>query len=261
MGRSRLFAVHFSNNNDNNSNNHNNKKHAKIKRQREKGAVNGRSQAIDPDELFETANRLEADGKEVTALALLNALGRGSLTTIYKHLENWKVSRPAKISTTNNEMPESVKRAFDVAWREAAQEAAREVQAVKEKAAEEVQAALKQFHGALEAIEKLEKESDQDALDIEAFKTQVADQQMEIAKLESDSAAQKATAVELRRQQESQIAELERLHSELEKQKLDRDEAIKDAAELKGKTETLQNQYEQLLAKWTTPDRAKEVRK
>jgi len=216
-----------------------------------------RSQAIDPDELFETANRLEADGKEVTALALLNALGRGSLTTIYKHLENWRVSRPAKISTTNNEMPDSVKRAFDVAWREAAQEAAREVQAVKEKTAEEVQAALKQFHGALEAIEKLEKESDQDALNIEALRKQVADQQAEIAKLEADSAAQKATAAELRRQEEGQKAELERLHNDLEKQKAERDQAIKEAAELKGKTETLQSQYEHMLAKWTTSDRQK----
>jgi len=184
-------------------------------------------------------------------------VGTEGLTTIYKHLENWKVSRPVKISTTNSEIPESVKRAFDVAWREAAQEAAREIQAVKEKAAEDVQAALKQFHGALEAIEKLEKESDQDALDIEALRKQVADQQAEIAKLETDNAAQKATAAELRRQEESQKAELERLHKELEKQKTERDEAIKEAAELKGKTETLQSQYEQMLAKWTTSDRQK----
>ena len=46
-----------------------------------------RRQPIAPDELFETANRLKAEGKEVTALALLDALGGGSLSTIYKHLE------------------------------------------------------------------------------------------------------------------------------------------------------------------------------
>jgi hypothetical protein len=56
-------------------------------------------------------------------------------------------------------MPDTVKSAFSVAWREAAQEAAREAQAVKDKAAEEVKAALKQFHGAIEAIEKLERHS------------------------------------------------------------------------------------------------------
>lgn len=45
-----------------------------------------RRHPIDPDELFETANRLVAEGKEVTATALLDALGGGSLRTIYKYL-------------------------------------------------------------------------------------------------------------------------------------------------------------------------------
>ena len=49
---------------------------------------------IDRDEVIETANRLEAEGKEVTALTMLSALGRGSLTTIYKHLDAWRESKP-----------------------------------------------------------------------------------------------------------------------------------------------------------------------
>ena len=202
----------------------------------------GRSQAIDPDELFETANRLEAEGKEVTALSLLNALGRGSLTTIYKHLENWKSAKPAKPAGATADMPDRVKSAFAVAWREAAQEADREVHAVKEKAAEEVKAALRQFHGALEAIEKLERESEAESLVSEALKNQVSEQQAEIADLRRTGAGLKAAADELRQQVESQKAELER-------QQADRDKAIKEAAELRGRADTLQSQNDLLLAK------------
>ncbi len=208
-----------------------------------------RSQAIDPDELFETANRLEAEGKDVTALTLLTALGRGSLTTIYKHLENWKSAKPARISAGNNEMPDTVKSAFAVAWREAAREAASEAQLVKDKAAEEVKAALKQFHGALDAIEKLERESEVDALAAEALTKQVAEQQAVIARQEADHAGHKAAAEELRRQVENQNLELERLRTELAQQRTERDSAMKQAAELTGRAETLQSQNAQLLAK------------
>ncbi len=45
------------------------------------------------------SNRLEAEGKEVTALTMLSALGRGSLTTIYKHLDAWRETKPVKSPT------------------------------------------------------------------------------------------------------------------------------------------------------------------
>jgi len=216
-----------------------------------------RSQALDADELFETANRLQAEGKEVTAVSLLNALGRGSLTTIYRHLETWKNSRPARPVLSNNETPELVKNAFAVAWREARQEAALEVEAIKTKAAEETQAAIKEFHGALEAIEKLEKESDQDASEIELLKTQVADAQSQLAKMEAQSVANEATAKQLLQQADSQAKEFERLRQDNEKQRTERDAAIKEAAELKGRAESLQLQNKELLAKLTDKEKHK----
>ena len=94
-----------------------------------------RRQAIEADELFETANRLQAQGKDVTALTLLDALGGGSLRTIYKHLETWKQTKPAPVIVGNDEMPESIRGIFAAAWRAAAQEAGRQVLAVREKAA------------------------------------------------------------------------------------------------------------------------------
>ena len=211
----------------------------------------GRGPVIDQDELFETANRLEADGKEVTALALLNALGRGSLTTIYKHLESWKSAKPPKPATGTAEIPEAVKNAFLGTWRVAAQEAAREVEAVRDKAAQEVKEALAQFHGALEAIEKLEREGEAAAEEIEALKKQVIDLQAETSRLEADRAAEKATAEELRQQLKAQQAEIERQHKDKERERQERDAAIKEAAELRGKAATLQAQNEQLMAKLT----------
>jgi len=195
----------------------------------------GKSVSISVEELFETANRLEAEGKEVTALGLLNALGRGSLTTIYKHLEAWKTAKPVKAHSSANEMPDMVKSAFAVAWREASQEAAREVEAVKARASEETNAALKQFHGALEAIAILEKQRDNDQDVIEGLQAQAAESKLELAKAETEVAAEKARADELKEQ-------LRALQGE-------RDTAIKAASELKGKAETLATQNEKLLAK------------
>jgi thioesterase domain-containing protein len=76
-----------------------------------------RTVGIDRGEVFETANRLEAEGKEVTALSMLAALGRGSLTTIYKYLDAWKESKPVKNPIVQVEQPEPVKTAFATAWR------------------------------------------------------------------------------------------------------------------------------------------------
>jgi chromosome segregation ATPase len=185
-----------------------------------------RRRAIEADELFETANQLQADGKEVTAVALLDALGGGSLRTIYKHLEAWQQRRPAMVVTAPEEIPGGVQSAFASAWRLATQEAGRAVLAVKEKAAEEVEAALKQFNGALEAIEKLEKESEADAQQIDSLKERLAELEAGLQKSQNESAGFKATAEQLRHQVKSQEAELERLHAEMDKERTSRQQEI-----------------------------------
>ncbi|MBU6455437.1 MAG: DNA-binding protein [Cyanobacteria bacterium REEB67] len=185
-----------------------------------------RRRAIEADELFETANRLQAEGKEVTAVALLDALGGGSLRTIYKHLEVWQQRRPAVVITTPEEIPGQVQASFANAWRLASQEAARAVQAVKEKAAEEVQAAQAQFQGALDEIGKLEAESEADAQQIDSLKQRVAELESALQKSQNDGAAYKATVEQLRHQVKSQEAELERLHGEIDKERTTRQQEI-----------------------------------
>lgn len=201
----------------------------------------GRGPVIEQDELFEVANRLEAEGKEVTALALLEALGRGSLTTIYKHLEVWKTAKPSKVQLSNNEMPDRVKSAFMVAWRQASQEAGLAVEEAREKAKEEVAAALRQFHGALEAIARLEKEREADADQIQALNEHVDKLTHDLSSLEASNAALKA-------QGEAQAKDLERLQKELAKAQSERDDSMRNAAELKGRLSTLEAQNSELMA-------------
>lgn len=244
-----------------------------------------RRRAIEADELFETANRLQAEGKEVSATALLDALGGGSLRTIYKLLEAWQQRRPAVVITVPDEIPPSVQAAFASVWRQAAQEAGREVLAVKEKAAEEVEAAVKQFQDALDAIDNLEKESEADAQQIDTLKERVAELEAALQKSQTESAAYRATGEQLQQQVKSQDAELERLHGELDKERAnrqqeieritaaaeaaqgeaqrqlakveaasktdreERDAAIKEASQLRGLSDALKTQNAELLSK------------
>lgn len=208
-----------------------------------------RRQAIEADELFETANRLQSEGKEVTALTLLDALGGGSLRTIYKHLEAWKQTRPPVVIVGNDEMPDSIRGIFAAAWRSATQEAGRQVLAVKEKAAEEVKEALQQFHGALEVIGKLEADADEAAQQTDQLKAQLAEVQAECSRAKADVAGFKATAEQMAKQVEKLEADLERLRAEADKDRVGREAATTESAELRGQLRALEVQNRELLDK------------
>ena len=176
-----------------------------------------RKAVIERDELIETANRMAAEGKQVTALSLLEALGGGSLTTIYKYLAEWEAARPKTAPASGGaEVPDNVQNAFMQTWRVATMEAARETQAAKEKAAEEVKAAQGKFEGALEGIQKLEAQAEQDTAQIEELKARVAELEQSVSQLSNDNAASRATAEQLRHQVKSQQTELDRLHKDFE---------------------------------------------
>ncbi len=199
-----------------------------------------RRRAIEADELFETANRLKAEGKEVTAVALLDALGGGSLRTIYKLMEAWQQSRPAEVKTEPTEIPPAVMAGFVNSWRLATQEAAREVADVKEKAKEEVAAALRQFHGALEAIGKMEAESEADAQEIERLTAKLTELEAAMHEAQKEAFGHKAMVDQLQKLLEKQQKEIERLRVEAAK-----------ASELTGTVETLQVQNDKLIERLT----------
>ncbi len=62
-----------------------------------------RRPVINRDELFFVADKMVAQGKQVTALSILASLGGGSLTTIYKYLEEWESLRRSKTPTMTND--------------------------------------------------------------------------------------------------------------------------------------------------------------
>jgi DNA repair exonuclease SbcCD ATPase subunit len=207
-----------------------------------------RRRAVEADEFFETANRLTAEDKEVTATTMLDALGGGSLRTIYKHLDEWKRRRPAVVVTgDNDQMPENVRGVFANAWRTARHEAGLEVIAVKEQAAQEVRETLQKFQDALDYSGKLEEENSAADLLIEELRGKLTEAQDEANRAKEEGAGHKARAEELMRQVETQTQELERQRGEAEKERARREEAVREAAELRGSIESLKGQNGELL--------------
>lgn len=210
-----------------------------------------RRPALEREEVFDACNRLQADGKEVSATALLDALGGGSLRTIYRYLEDWKKEQPeAPRNTEDKELPENVLVAFKATWRAATAEADRATAAVRDQAAEEVKAAQKQFSGALDAIEKLEAQSDQDGKTIEELTARVAELEAAMRKAQTEAAASKTACDQLK----SEVAKLEVVGKQDRKE---RDAAMKEAATLTGQLEALKEQNAKLMESLKPPAKAK----
>lgn len=207
----------------------------------------GRKAFFTEEQVFAAADTLAATGKEVSASALLNALGGGSLTTIYKHLDVWKQTRPALVApVVAMDLPEPVQIAFVAAWKVAASEAAREVSAVRDKAAEDVKVAARQFEEALEQIRRLEAESESDAVEIEELKAKLAEAEALVRAAQSESVGQAAAVEQLK-------AQLVRLERDLERESKE----AKEAAELRGRIASLQEQNNKLIESLTRQDKQK----
>lgn len=217
----------------------------------------GRKAISSQQDVFAAADAMAAEGLEVTASALLTKLGGGSLTTIYKHLDNWRAANPAAAAAGMPiDIPDPVQGAFAAAWRVAATEAGREITAAKEKAAEEVKTAQKQFQEAFQSIERLEAEAEADGARIEELETKGSKLEESLHQSENERAALAATGDQQRQRIEAQDTELKRLREELEQQRKEqqtttkeREKLIKEAAELRGQLQALESQNKNLLAK------------
>lgn len=216
----------------------------------------GRRGSINEEQVFEAADALVAQGKEVTPTALLSSLGSGSFTTIYKHLSAWEASRATAVTDRAAVIPDTVLSAFGAAWRAASAEAGKEVLLVKEQAAEEVAAAKAQFQEALETIERMEAESEADASSIESLSAKIAELEKALHQSENEKAALKATSEQLRHQVKSQESELERVHKDAESErKRHQDEVTKtnaSASAAQDKANTLIEQLRQQVAEMQT---------
>lgn len=207
--------------------------------------------AVSQQELFEVANRLYDEGKEVTAISLLKALGGGSLTTIYKYLEIWQKDRPVSGPANNIDLPEVVKNSFASSWRVAVAEANREIEALREQAAEEVKAAERKFQEALEAIATLEKESEADAEQIEKLSSRITELEGNLSVAQAEIAASKTLAEQLQKQLEAQAKEMIEIRA-------GKEEALKTAAALEGRLAELKQQNGDLMERLTKSEPPKE---
>lgn len=181
-----------------------------------------RRPAVDPEEVFKVADDMVTAGRQVTALAILDALGGGSLRTIYKHLNEWEKRRkeaPAVSSTAD--VPEAVQSRFAAAladsWRLMASEAAREVTTAKEKASAEVASLQVKFDDALEGMQRYEEQLEVANSSIEEMRLQIANLEQQNKDLSHENTGLKATASQLSNQIKDQQAQMDQLHQAHEK--------------------------------------------
>lgn len=156
------------------------------------------------DEVFAAADRLAAQGIEVTPSVLLRELGGGSLTTLYKQHDAWLSKRKTEAAPVPIKMPAAAEAAFRQCWEALTVEASKEVAAIREKADTDVKAAERRFTEALENIANLEGEIESESARADALAVQL-DQAGRAAQEAATAAASReaglmATADELRHQ-------------------------------------------------------------
>lgn len=198
----------------------------------------GRAAAHTEAEVFEAANRLAASGAEVTAPALREALGgKGSYTTIYRHFEAWVKARATAPAPVVLAMPDAVRAAFDQVWAAAAQEAGREIAAIRERADADVAQARKQVEDAKGAIAQLEAEARETEAEVERLAAELEAAQGAARQAATEAAAREAglstTATELRSQLEALRVELARAHEDEGLRRSERDSALASIDDLR----------------------------
>lgn len=203
----------------------------------------GRKALHTQEQVFEAADRLVAIGKEVTPTTLREALGGGSLTTIYRHLEAWEDTRKVMPAPASIPMPDAVRLAFDQAWQAAANEAGKEIAAIREKADAEIKAANRRLEEAITAIGQLENEQQADADRQEALENALARERELSHQALADAAARfaglSATVEQMRNQIEELKGEMSQAHIKIEEVSTRERAKIEEAAKAKAEAARL----------------------
>lgn len=173
----------------------------------------GRNSSHTQEQVFEAADLLAAAGREVTPTTLREHLGGGSLTTLYKHHAAWLEKRAAQPKAVVIEMPDSVKMAMTALWQTAANEAGREIAAIREKSDAEVAAARRRLDEAVASIAQLEGEVEAESARADDL-SQRLEQVQEQARAQASEAAAKTAALAATVQQLE--VQLRRAHGEID---------------------------------------------
>ena len=200
----------------------------------------GRTSLHTKEQVFAAAERLRLEGKVVTAIALREALGGGSLTTIYKHLDAWKAEQKNKPQPFFFEMPESVKTAFDHVWHSATLEAGREITLIRSQAETDKASLTQRFEESLLSIEQLESELNEEAQKNDALTRSVEEQNNLIQEMKTQEAMFKAEIGSLKQQIDALITERDLARKEASS-------AREEAARLRGQVESMEAQQAELI--------------
>lgn len=197
----------------------------------------GRKALHTQEQVFEAADRLAASGQEVTPSSLREALGGGSLTTIYKHHEAWAASRAARPAPVIIEMPDAVKQSFAQCWQAAASEAGKEIAAIREKADAEIKGVKRRLDEAVASIAQLESEQEAEASRVETLERQLTDERAADQARATEAAAREAglsaTAQQLADQLATLKEELRLAHDDAATHRSERERAAANADALR----------------------------
>lgn len=167
----------------------------------------GRTAKHNEQEVFEAADKLAATGQEVTPSLLREALGGGSLTTIYRHHAAWVAQRAQAPVEPTLPMPDSVKTASDAFWQAASAAASKEITAIREKADSEVKAAQRGLEEAIESIARIEGEVESESARADQLTEQLAELRDTTQQAATDATAREASLNATVVQLQAQLAE------------------------------------------------------
>lgn len=179
-----------------------------------------RTAAHTQEQVFAAADQLAASGQEVTPNSLREVLGKGSYSTLGKHIEAWKQERKTAAAPVIIPMPDEVNAAFAACWHAAATEASKEIAAIREKADAEVKSTKRELEDALGEIVRLEEGADASADALETAQAALAQTTKDAQQAATDAAAREAglsaTVEQMRERIATQLEEIARGHRDAE---------------------------------------------
>jgi chromosome segregation ATPase len=118
--------------------------------------------AITQDEVFSVASALREEGKDASVRNVRERLGTGSYSTIARYLREWGAAERDQKVVREEDIPFEVRNVANqftgVVWQAASEWMSRELAIAKKVAGERVQAAEIEAQGALDEVERLEKQ-------------------------------------------------------------------------------------------------------
>ena len=195
------------------------------------------------ERIIEAAEKLEAQGVNPTQVTVREALGGGSFATIGPVLKRWKEAKKEDGQLAEVRVPEAITERLEqlqgAVWQAAVDEADRRLMAEREALHQAQEAAAAEVREHLESIAALETEAVDYQRKIEALEDQAETLGTTVAALENQEAELSKALVQERERHEASRREIEQMRERMEKLESRADQAVQEAAELRGELKAL----------------------